>query len=403
MSGIMKASHAMDLRQQAIQLKQAGWSVSLICQHLERSRDWFYKWWHRYQAEGVAGLRAHSSAPKTQPTAWSAALRQTIIHIRDDLMRRYGAGKRYRWAGAPTIRHELEGLGYTAVPSLRSIERMLHAAGRTSPTFRTQTCIGTRTYPGPRATRSNQLHQMDLIGPRYLKGSRRPWFFLVYCDAYDHAVYVEFQPKPHMDAVLAFVVRAWQHLGLPRQLQVDNSDLFGLTSHPGALNRFIRLALRVGVELVFIPQHEPWRNGAIEHFNGWLQDRLLALCLRSPTQVRRELAALMHCCFYEHIHPQLGFQTTAQTRQHLSKRTLPYNFRLHLQPLPIAKGRIAFIRRVQPSGHITVLGVRIRAGKRFAHQYVLARLYTRTMTLHILFHGQIVKRLPFPFVGKSFL
>ena len=80
----------------------------------------------------------------------------------------------------------------------------------------------------------------------------------------------------------AFVVKAWQRLGLPDILQVDNSDLFGLTSHPGSLNRFVRLALLVGVNLTFIPEHEPWRNGSIEHFNGWLQERLLAIPLHSP-------------------------------------------------------------------------------------------------------------------------
>jgi hypothetical protein len=69
--------------------------------------------------------------------------------------------------------------------------------------------------------------------------------------------------------VLTFVVRAWQRLGLPDSLQVDNSDLFGLTSHPGSLNRFVHLALLIGIDLTFIPEHESWRNGAIEHFNGW--------------------------------------------------------------------------------------------------------------------------------------
>lgn len=403
MSGRLNHPGGIYERQKAIRLRQAGWSVSLICRQLEHSRDWFYKWWHRYQHEGAAGLRDHLCAPHTHPKAWSQGMRQTILDIRDDLMKRHGPHKRYRLAGAPTIRHELEGLGYTHLPSLRTIERVLHASGRTSRPFRVQSRVHASDYPQPHATHSNQLHQMDLIGPRYLKGSRRRWFFLVYRDVYDQAVYVEFQPKPRMDTILAFVVRAWQHLGLPKQLQVDNSDLFGLTSHPGALNRFIRLALRVGVELVFIPQHEPWRNGAIEHFNGWLQERLLALCLRSPAQVRRELAALMQCCLHEHIHPQLGFQTTAQVRHDLPAHTLPHNFCVHQRPLPVATGRISFIRRVQPAGCISVLGVKVRVGKRWAHQYVVARLYTRTMSLHILSHGHLLKQFPFPFVGKPFL
>jgi len=260
-------------------------------------------------------------------------------------------------------------------------------------------------------THSNQRHQVDLIGPRYLKGLRRQWFFLVYRDVFDGAVFVEFQPKPRLETVLAFVVCAWQRLGLPDVLQVDNSDVFGLTSHPGSLSRFVRLALLVGIDLTYVPEHEPWRNGAIEHFNGWLrlqgvvtsQERLLAIPLHSPSQVRRELLAMMDTCFREHIHPDLNFQTTAQVRQNLSPRTLPHNFRRHLQPLPVPIGRVTFIRRVRQSGRITILGAKFQVGKRLAHQYVTAILYTRTMILKIHSGSHLIKQFDFPFVGKQLL
>jgi transposase InsO family protein len=393
-------SHEVSLRQKAVRWKQAGRSVNWICQQLERSREWFYKWWNRYQIEGASGLRDRSPAPKTNPQCWSNEIRQAILDIRDRLMRRRGPRERYRLAGAPTIRHELACLGYDPLPSLRTIVRILQAGGRTSPAFRTQPCTTSSSYPAVRVTHSNQRHQVDLIGPRYLKGSRRQWFFLVYRDIYDGAVFVEFQPKPQLETVLAFVVRAWQRLGLPNVLQVDNSDLFGLTSHPGSLNRFVRLALLVGVELTFIPEHEPWRNGSIEYFNGWLQERILIIPLHSPSQVRRELSAMMDTCFHEHIHPHLNFQTTAQVRKNLSPRTLPHTFRRHLEPLPVAIGRVTFLRRVRASGRITILGVKFKVGKRLVHQYVSAILYTRTMLLKIYSQGRLLKQFNFPFVGK---
>lgn len=390
----------IQLRQKAIRLKQAGWSVTWICHQLGRGRDWFYKWWNRYTDEGTAGLRERSRAPKTAQRIWPPDMRQAILQIRDRLARRHGPRERYRLAGAPTVRYELACLGYETLPSLRTIERVLQAGERTSPAFRPQPCAVSSDYPSRRATGSNQIHQLDLIGPRYLKGSRRQWFFLVYRDIYDQAVYVEFQPKPKMEIVLDFVVRAWQRLGLPERLQVDNSELFGLTSHPGALSRFVRLALWVGVELTFIPQHEPWRNGSIEYFNGWLQERILSIQLRASAQVRRELAAMMTTCWEEHIHPQLNFQTTAQVRKGLATRTLPHKFEAHQQPLPVPTGRVIFIRRVRPSGRITILGIKFKIGKRFAHRYILAKLYTRTMTLKIYYHGRVLKQFAFPFVGK---
>jgi hypothetical protein len=109
---------------------------------------------------------------------------------------------------------------------------------------------------------------------------------------------------------------------------------------------------------------------------------------------------MMDTCFHEHIHPNLNFQTTAQIRKNLSPRTLPHNFRRHLEPLPVAIGRLTFIRRVRPSGRITILGVKFKVGKRLAHQYVSAILYTRTMLIKIHSHGRLIKQLDFPFVGK---
>ena len=116
--------------------------------------------------------------------------------------------------------------------AIRTIERVLQQGGRTSPAFRPGPCACSGSYPTIRLTHSNQRHQLDLIGPRYLKGSRREWYFLVYRDVHDGAVFVEFQPKPRMEGVLAFLVRVWQHLGLPDTLQVDNSDLTGTSSFP---------------------------------------------------------------------------------------------------------------------------------------------------------------------------
>lgn len=57
-------SQELKLRQEVIRLKEAGRRVSWICQHVERSREWFYKWWNRYLEEGAVGLRDRSHAPK---------------------------------------------------------------------------------------------------------------------------------------------------------------------------------------------------------------------------------------------------------------------------------------------------------------------------------------------------
>jgi transposase-like protein len=393
-------STELKLRQRAVRLRLDEQTIESICDQLHRSQSWFRKWWRRYQSQGSDGLRDRSRAPKHHPRRLLAEIQAAIIKIRDRLVARRGPQARYRLAGAPTIRHELEVLGYQPVPSLREIERVLQQSNRTCPRFRLQPEASVNNYPAPVARASNQVHQMDLIGPRYLKGSRTRYYFLTYTDIYDKAIYVEFHRNPTAQTAMDFVVRAWQRLGLPYYLQVDNDRLFGGFGYwPGSIGRFIRLALRVGVQLVFIPEGEPFRNGVIEHFNGWLQERLLALRLHSVGQVRRELCALRQICWDEHIHPDLDYQTTAQIRRELAVRRLPADFAEHRTDLPISNGKVIFIRQVRRSGRISILKVRLLIGKRFRGQYVWAELSTRTRKLKVYLNSELIKELDYPLHG----
>lgn len=43
-----------------IKKKLQGWSVTDICTSAKISRDMFYRWWNRYQAEGKEGLKEKS-------------------------------------------------------------------------------------------------------------------------------------------------------------------------------------------------------------------------------------------------------------------------------------------------------------------------------------------------------
>lgn len=282
-----------NLRQRAIRWRLAAKTVEALCNTLNRSASWFFKWWQRYRQHGADRLRDLSRAPKHLPRRLSEEIRAAIIHIRDRLMRRRGPQARYRLAGAPTIRHELEVLGCEPLPSLRQIEPVLHQGGRTCPAFPFRPAARTTSYPAPVAKRSNQVQQRELIRPRYLQGAHARYYFLTYRHVFDHAVYAEFQRAPHVSTVLDFVVSAWQRVGVPHYLQVDNDLLFGNPGRwPGSLRRFVRRALRVGVQVIFIPEGEPYRKGAIEHFNGWLQEPLLAVHLHWVGQVWRERCAL---------------------------------------------------------------------------------------------------------------
>jgi hypothetical protein len=56
---------------------------------------------------------------------------------------------------------------------VRTIERVLARNGLTVPRIRLARFVAPQPYPAPAAEVSNQLHQLDLVGPIYLKGQRQ--------------------------------------------------------------------------------------------------------------------------------------------------------------------------------------------------------------------------------------
>jgi len=85
-------------------------------------------------------------------------------------------------------------------------------------------------------------------------------------------------------------------MGIPENLQVDNELVFyGSPTHPRGMGPLIRLCLRYGVKLWFIPPSEPWWNGVVEKFNDHYQQKFLdKVTMSSMPQLRQESRAFEH-------------------------------------------------------------------------------------------------------------
>src|SRR5262249_19051811 len=57
------------------------------------------------------------------------------------------------------------------LPCERTIERVLQRNGLTAPRVRLAALLPRQEYPGPQARASNQLPEVDLVGPIHLKGN----------------------------------------------------------------------------------------------------------------------------------------------------------------------------------------------------------------------------------------
>jgi len=323
-------------------------------------------------------------------------IERAILSIRRRLMAHATPQTRYTLIGVPTIREELKTLGYLPMPTLRTIQRILQRANLTSPPLRLARRLPRCAYPGPQAHDSNQVHQVDLVGPRYLTGDKTKYYFAVCKDAFDQSVYAEFLDGNGLEQLLPFLVHAWQALGLPQYVQFDNGRMFyGSGRWPRSLNRLIRLTLHLGVHPVFIPKAHPERNGSVENFNGWFQPALLHRPFRNVAAVRRELRCVLVAVNEQHVHQSLGFKTPMRFRRGKRIRKLPANFAMDLTKIPVAAGKITFIRAVSVNGRIDILDESVKIGRRLRFQYVRVVLDTLTHILKVYLNGRLIKQITF--------
>ena len=383
-------------RQRAISLRLAGRSVRHICSVLDRSEAWFHKWWGRYLQAGPEGLYDLTRAHHHVAQRISPELERMILSIRRRLQAHASPATRYSLTGAAVIRAELQSLGMRPLPCERTIERVLERNGLTAPRVRLVPLLPRQEYPGPQARASNDLHEVDLVGPIYLKGSGHRYYIWICKDAFDGAVCLRLAYSRRMDEVLWFLGECWKDLGRPEQVQFDNArELAGWGPAARTLSRVIRLCLRLGVGPVFIPAGEPQFNGSVENFNGWFQEPLFQRRFTRSCDLRRELTRLQEAVNTQHVHPRLHGRTPAQHRRGLRLQKLPASFEIPTERLPLAAGRVTFIRRVSVAGTVTVLNQKFRVGKRHRGLYLRLVVDTGRGQLTAYLNGRVLKRWPY--------
>jgi hypothetical protein len=387
-------------RQQAIKLRLAGRPVEEICQLLNRCPAWFHTWWRRYRSHGPNGL-FDLTRSNVQSRRISAELERMIVSIRRRLASQAHPGTRYSLIGASSILSELQNLHIRPLPGARTVERVLERNGETVPKVRLSPYLARSTYPKPEANHSNQLHQVDAVGPIYLKGNRQRYYIFTCRDAYDGAVCLKLYRSRKMEVILDFLGECWKSLGLPEQVQFDNArEIVGWGPAARYLSRVLRLCLRFGVEVLLIPPARPQRNGVIEHFNGWFQVRLFQRHYSRISALQRELRRLQDTVNTQHVQPRTAGLTPAQHRRRVKIRKLPPAFVVPTKPLDIAAGHITFFRQVTAYGNIHLLSQTFYVGKRVKGEYVKVRLDTKRAHLTVYRQGRIFKRWPYPFLKK---
>lgn len=375
-------------RRDAIGRYHRGERISSICRTLNRPRSWFYKWLGRSRTKEQHWYADRSRKPLQPARSYEQSTYELILRTRDALI---AEGSFY---GPAAIGWELRDCGVESVPSLATIKRIV----QTNPVAAQAAPHKTRPYPAPMVTGPGSVHQGDFVGPRYINGLR--FYSLNMVDLATSRVAVPPVARRATEPVIGSFWQAWWRLGMPRLLQLDNELVFfGNQRYPRALGQFARLCLHYGIELLFIPIREPWRNGVIEKFNDHWNRRFY----RTTREVRT-FDQLSDCA--------LRFESSHNSRWRYSKlrgRTpdaalesfgteLRWPPRIQPPPLPLPRpksGLIHFIRFIRGNRQLPIFGQRFELPPEALYQYVQATLDLARSALDVRLHGSLIESIPY--------
>jgi len=381
------------LRQQAVALYLQGWKKSEIARKVKRSRPWVQRWIHRYRPEDpTVSLQDHSRAPKQRRGAYPEWIKRMVLQSRVE--RELGKREKYQYAliGAQAIYYELRELHVSPLPSPRTIHLWLKQAGRIR--VRRSQKAPNPTYPVLPCKAVNDVQELDFKGPFYLKDRSHKYYLVALRDKISKKSALRALSNKGMDAILDFLVSAWQTMGCPKRLKMDNClDFRGSNRHPRSPSKLMRVCLDLGVQPVFIPLREPWRNGVVENLNGLLNRFLLRLqTFETEKQLYKAVQRLEKTINTTHRLPALQGRTPQEFAANARLRHPPDCYDWRTRDLRLLKGNVTFVRFVRKSGRITVTANdKFLIGKKYKWHYVMAVVDLAKKKLNVICQGKHIR------------
>jgi len=412
----MKSQNEYEKRCKAIQLYKEGYGFNKILQLLQRGKRWLSKWLHRHKEQGLKGLRDQSRAPKRIWRKTPDHLVKKILSIRKELESHRTRRSTFSGIGAEVIHWELKQRKVCHVPSIPTIANILSRHGKTKRN-KPKRNSSNQPYPYIKAEKMGDLHQTDLVGPRYLRGPKGIIRFYSFhtVDVAGHTAYTSQHTDKQTISLCRHLIETWRYMGVPNVSQADNEmSATGGGRYPYSISQFIRLHLLMGIHLWYSSRRGPGRNASVESFNALWQERVLRRhhC-PTLTALRRTSERFLQYYYYEKPHRGLTqkehntrFPGVLRDNLWKSLRHLPWRFNLdkyidskgHLN-LPIAKGKVSFIRKVDPHGKIEGNGATYFIRRKLEGQYVIATIFTHRKRLVVKQENKIIKSFSFPVKG----
>lgn len=309
--------------------------------------------------------------------------------IRQELVEGRTPDLEYSFTGAIAIHQEMAKRQFRNLPSLRTINRILKKRDLILRKRRHPKTKSEKYYPQLVALYPNHRHELDLVTPRYISGYGKV-VSVNRIDVFSGHVNLQTYQAKGADEILEFLVEDWKRFGIPDYLQLDNEASFrGGLRHPRSFGKLLRFCLNFGVQIIFIPWEEPWRNPYIENLNGsfnrllWQKKRF-----RDLENLRFESKRfLARVNAYQSYKKDLFSKAQAQSH---TLRFFPEDFCFDPKTaLPITPGKIHFVRLVESDGSIVILNERFEIDRNLSFEYVWITIDTERQMISI--HHQLAK------------
>lgn len=240
-------------------LRNTG-SFAELCRQHGISRKTGYKWYRRYQAQGINGLREQSRRPRSSPETIPYVIRKEIIRLR----------KKYTWGAKKLCEVLAQQHPEWAMPSHSTIYNILKAGGAIPDRKRRRRVV--RTISALRAAqRPNELWTVDYKGQ--FRTSDGVWCYpLTVMDHYSrYLLGCESVAGTGYREARAVFERIFKHYGIPERIRSDNGVPFASRS-VGGLSRLSLWWITLGIIPERITPGKPQQNGRHERMHRTLKD-----------------------------------------------------------------------------------------------------------------------------------
>ncbi len=389
----------VERRRFALGLVGRGVGIGEAARRVGRSRQWLSKWKKRVeQGDGVEG---RSRRPLRSPNQTSSRMTGVVLRYRDELEDDPVAS-----VGGMSILASMERDAVSAIPSLRTIERVLQREGRSRP-YEKPTRTSNRVLPLPDiGSQPGIWQQADWVQDRYLEGAI-VFNSLQICDVGSQAIAAgQYSRRTVVNAVKFLIERAWPVISIPNAISIDNA--FVKTTHPNnPWTAWTRACLFFGVEVVVSPPSELGWTNTVEAVNNLWQARTIRRHHCDSIDELRRYSNLA-CDWFNTKRPVLdpnicGTRYPAELiAAHRDQLRWPPDITIadYLTPkgqlhIPLTHGRITFLRRVE-NETILIAHTRWATPNLSDGQLVVASVTTADATLTIRHRGEQITIHPYP-------